>query len=67
MQMKTDEVTTYPAYIGRQEVFTDQTFPAIEASTGKTLAYVSRCNVDQVNAAVQVASAAQVAWQPHPA
>jgi len=60
--MNTQEVTTYPAYIGRQEVFSQDTFPAVSASTGRILAHVSRCNVDQVNAAVEVASAAQIGW-----
>lgn len=60
--MTSDHVITYPAYIGREAVFADQTFPAISASTGKLLAHLSRCTAVQVDAAVKVASVAQAAW-----
>lgn len=53
----------YAAYIGGQEVMTQATFPAVNASTGEHLATVSRCTPAHVDMAVRVAHTAQKEWK----
>ncbi len=60
--MHEDIVERYPAYIGEQALATEQTLPALEASTGRLLARISRCGAREVDQAVQAAATAQTAW-----
>ncbi|MBY6346906.1 aldehyde dehydrogenase family protein [Providencia rettgeri] len=52
----------HPAYIGGKAIYAEDTFQAINASTGRLLGQLARCGAKEVDLAVQAASQAQQAW-----
>ncbi|MBX6966156.1 aldehyde dehydrogenase [Alcaligenes faecalis] len=52
----------HPAYIGGKTYFAEETFQAINASTGRLLGQLARCGAKEVDLAVQTASQAQKEW-----
>ena len=52
----------YPAYIGGKTIYAQDTFPAINASTGRPLGQLARCGAKEVDLAVQAATQAQQQW-----